>query len=384
MANTFTDIIDSIFAQGMLALRESSIMPRLVNTNWDQQVAQQGDTINVPLPSSMEVSDVAPSNTPPAGGDLSPTTVPIQLNRWRQTTMHVTDKEAREIVQGARSLQLSEAMRVLANDVDSYLLSQYKDVFGYAGTAGATPFETDLSAATLARKVLGDQKAPMNPRRIVLGTAAEANALLLRPVQDATFRANQANTLLTGQIATLLGFDWFVDQLIPRHVAGTITTGLASKAATSVPAGSRSFAATTAASTGECALVVGDIIEIAGHDGTYVVTQNATQGSAATDVTLHVSPGLRQPLTGGEAITVKDSHEVNLAFHRDAFALAVRPLAPADGFSGGNEIRTGIDPVSGLALTLEVSREHNRTKYQWSILYGAKLIRPELAVRIAG
>lgn len=379
MANTFTDIVDKIFARGLLALRENAIMPRLVNTNWGAQVASQGDVINVPIPSAMTVADVSPSNTPPAGGDVAPTKVDISLNRWRKVDMHVTDKEAREIAQGAREVQLSEAMKALGNDVDQYLLGLYAGVYGFAGTAGTTPFASDLSAATGARKVLGQQLAPPDPRYIVLNPDAEANALLIRAVQDASFRANQANTLRTGMIGQLLGFDWFMDQNVTTHASTALTAGAATvNGAHAVGVTSVSIAKATNAAE----LVEGDIITIAGDDQTYVVTADTTLAVGNTSVP--ISPALKVATSGGEAVTLKAAHDVNLAFHRDAFALAVRPLAPADGFTGGNEIRTGVDPVSGLALTLEISREYNRTKYQWSILYGAKLVRPELACRIAG
>ncbi|HEX7048649.1 MAG TPA: P22 phage major capsid protein family protein [Longimicrobiales bacterium] len=372
MANNFTQIVDKIFARALLALRENAIMPRLVNTNWGAEVAQPGDTINVPIPSAMEVSDVVPGPTPPAGGDVAPTTVPIQLNRWRKVDMHVTDKEAREIAQGGREVQLSEAMKALANDVDAYLLGLYTGIYGFAGTPGTTPFGGEsLQAATDARKVLGQQLAPSDPRFIVLNPDAEANALLIRAVQDASFRANQENTLRTGRIGTLLGFDWFMDQQVKSHTAGTGAGYLVNQANHAVGD------TTVTVDTGTGTILPGDIFTVAGDTQTYVVKSFA--GNVIT-----YAPAAKTAFADNAAITLKGNHVVNLAFHRDAFALAVRPLAPADGFTGGHEIRTGVDPVSGLALTLEISREYNRTKYQWSILYGASLVRPELAARIAG
>src|SRR5690606_27985853 len=114
---------------------------------------------------------------------------------------------------------------------------------------------------------------------------------------------------------------------VPTHTAGTITTGLATKAATVQALGDKTIVCTTAAATGACALKKGDIITFAGDTQTYVLTDDATQSSAASDVTLNIEPGLKKALAGGEAVTVKASHVVNLGFHRDAFALAMRPLA---------------------------------------------------------
>ena len=85
----------------------------------------------------------------------------------------------------------------------------------------------------------------------------------------------------------------------------------------------------------------------------------------------------------GEAITVKGSHVMNIGFNRYAFALAVRPIA-MDVFQGGNQIQQFTDPVSGISLTLEISRQNNQTAFDLKILYGCALIRPELACRLAG
>jgi hypothetical protein len=151
----------------------------------------------------------------------------------------------------------------------------------------------------------------------------------------------------------------------------------------------KSFLGTTAASTGACALLAGDIINIAGHTQTYVLTANATQASAASDVTLAIEPGLQIALVGSEAITVKATHVVNLGFHRDAFAFATRPVGDMV-FKGGSEILQMTDmgsngvPGTGINLTLEVSRQHHQTSWELSILYGCKTIRRELAARLAG
>lgn len=378
MANTWTEIIDKIFARGLMALRENAITSRLINTDWATEVAQQGDTINVPIPSSVTVGDVTPGPTPPEGGASAPTTVPITLNRWRKSDMHVTDKEAREIAMGARETQLSEHLKALANDVDVFVLGLYTGVYGFAGVAGTTPFASDLSEAIDADKVLNDQVAPPDARRMLLGTAAKANALANRAVQDATFRRAGADSLRTGDIGELLGFLWAMNQNIPSHTAGTASGATTDNAGYAI-----GVKTVTLASAGTGTILVGDVITFAGDSQTYVVTEGDSDVSDGGAISFE--PGLKVAIPGSAtAITLKASHVANLAFHRDAFALATRTLGPADGFLGGNVMRTAVDPVSGLTLTLEVSREYARTKYQWRILYGAKLVRPELAARVAG
>jgi hypothetical protein len=377
MANDYSAWTNVIFGKALVALKENAIMSRLVNTDFGAEVAQHGDTINVKVASSKTVRDVTPGPVPPAGDDQAPTVVPITLDQWKMTDMHLTDKEVKSIVEGpGRNNEIDEAMKAIVNYVDTYILGLYKGIYGFAGTAGTTPFVSDLSAATDADRVLGDQLCPMEPRRIVMNTRAKANALLLRSVQDASFRKSGEDTLASGQIGELLGMHWFVDQNTQRHVAGTGTGYLVNNVA-----GYAVGIKTIACDTGSGTLLAGDIITFAGHTQTYTVV-STVGGGTVTSITFE--PGLKVALTDNLAITRQASHTVTLAFHRDAFALAVRPLVPADGFTGGNIIRTAVEPVSGLSLTLEVSREHYRTKWAFSILFGAKLVRAALASRIAG
>lgn len=381
VTNDFTQVTDKIFAMGLSALRRFAVMPRLVNTSWGTEVAQQGDVINVPLPSSVTIDDVTPAAVPPAGGDTIPTRAQITLNRWRETSMHLTDKEAREIAAGGNAGQVSEHIAVIAEDVNSYILGLYPAFYGVVGSPGTTPLGSDLTDVTAARKLLNLQRAPMDPRRVVLGPDAMANGLNLRAIQDASFRRNGEDTTSSGMVGTLLGFTWHEDQQIPTHTrnalgAGALTiNGVNALGATSISIAKGAGANWSAKR--------GDVFTIAGDTQQYVITADTTV-TQNTNTTVPISPALKSATSGGEAITTVDTHVVNLAFHRDAIALAVRPVAPADGFTGGNEFRTGIDPVTGLAISLEVSRQHARTAWTWRILYGASVIRPELGVRIAG
>lgn len=376
MANTFTSVVDKIFAMGLNALRENAVTPRLINTDWGAEVAQRGDTIDVPLPGAMTVGNVAPAQVPIAGQDITRTTVQIPLDQWKQTESHLTDKEAHEIAEGNapfESSQASEAVKALGNNIDTAVLGLYDEIYGFTGTAGTTPFASDLSDARAARKVLNTQLAPFAPRYMVMDPDATESALGNTALQDASFRANQRNTLLTGDIGDLLGFGWNENQNVITHTNanGTPTGWLINDASVSV--GDTTFTI----DTGSNDPVEGDIFTVAGDTQTYVV-----RSYAANVITM--SPSAQVAVADDAALTFKAAHVNNLAFHRDAFALAVRPATPAGGFTGGNIIRTGVDPVTGVALTLEISRQHMRNAWTWSVLYGVKTIRPELAMRVAG
>ena len=383
MANVFTEVTPKLLAQGLLALRQNCVTPRLVNRSYENLAAQKGAAINVPIPSAIAVNDVAPANYAPTTQDSVPTSAVITLDQWKEAPFYLTDKDILQAMDGIIPMQASEAVKSLANTIDSYILGLYKGVWSYGGTAGTTPFgdgkTTDINQA---RKRLNQQLAPLGDRYFLFDPETEAAAAAV-PAFQAIYASGDSTAIQTGAVQNKLGFGWFMDQNVPTHTAGTITTGAIAKAATAQAVGLSTIVGTTAASTGAVALVVGDIISIAGSTQTYTVTEAVTQASAATDFSVKISPPLVKALAGSEAITVKASHVVNLAFHRDFAAFATRPLEQT-GTGFGNHIMSEVDPVSGLSLRLEITREHKRVRFSYDVLYGAAIVRPQLATRLAG
>lgn len=379
MANTLNEVIPKILAQGLLALRSSCVMPALVNNDYASDAAQKGATVDVPIPSAVAAVDVTPAATPPATADSVPTSVAIPLDQWKEAPFYLTDKDLKEADSGVIPMQASEAIKSLANVVNANIMQRYKGIWGFQGTPGTTPFATTTTDATQTRKVLNNQLAPLSDRRFVIDPDAEANALDLRAFQDFSF-SGDVNVIREGQINRKLGFNWLMDQQIPTHTAGTLTGAPVTTGANVI--GAKTINLTTGA--GEAvALLEGDIVTFAGDAQTYAVAADVTIGASATgDLTL--KNGLAVAQAGAEAIAVKGDHVVNLAFHRDAFAFASRPLEDEANAGLGSIIQAATDPVSGLSLRLEVTREHKRIRWSYDILFGSQLVRGELGARCAG
>lgn len=388
MSNTLTAIMPKILARGLMALRERTVMPRLVNSDYSTEAKQKGSTVDVPYSTEKTATDVTPSNTPPAPSNSTPATVQITLDQWKKVDFHLTDNDILKInaQKDFIPLEMQESVNALARAINLHIHQQYKGVYGYVGTAGTTPFGASGAAlgvkgATLSRMTLNDQRCPAEPRAGVLDFTAEAEALALAQFSDAE-KVGSDGVKIRGEIGMKYGTQWVADDQVLTHIAGTITTGLAVKAATAHAAGVKTITATTAASTGACALLEGDIITFAGDSQTYVLTANATQASAATDISLSIEPGLKIALSGGEAIAVKASHVVNLVFHRDAIAYAQRNLEVDNEF--GARMMSMTDPQTGISLRLEITRQYKQTVWELDALWGSKLVRREYATRLAG
>jgi hypothetical protein len=226
VANTLTAILPKILARAVLVLRELAVMPRLVNGDYSSEAAKKGATINVPIPTARAATDVVPGPTPPTPADTTPATVPIALDNWKKSNFFLTDKDLHEIDRNESflPLEMGEAVRALANEVNSSIHAKYKRIYGFTGTAGSTPFASTVVDATNARKVLNQQLAPRANRRGVLDFAADANALALAPFSDAE-KVMSAAVKIEGEIGRKFGIDWVADDQVVTHTRGALGAG---------------------------------------------------------------------------------------------------------------------------------------------------------------
>ncbi len=378
--NDLNAILDKILARALMVLREVAIMPRMVNADYSNEAVEQGDTIDVPISTAVPAIAVVPSNVPPVPGNTTTKKVQILLDQWFQNTpIHLTDKQLNEIDRRRHFLpmQLMEAIRGIANQVNLSIHNEYTGVYGYVGTAGTTPFGSDVTPATNARKTLNDQLSPKGMRRGVIDSSAEANALALAPFADAE-KTQSTEVKMEGELGRKYGIDWASDDAVVTHTSGTFDANYTvDDAGAALLLGDKAVVVQVGTGT----FVVGDIITFAGDTQTYVITA-AFAGGAGT---IAIEPGLQIVPPDNAVITGKASHVVNLVFHKDAFAYANRPLVSNTiDMALGSQISSMSDPVTGIVLRLEVSRQHKQSVWEFDHLWGKKLVRAELATRIAG
>jgi len=386
ISNTLTAILPKILARGLLHLRSRVLMTRLVNLDYSMEAKKKGETIDVPVAASITSGAVAPAAYPAAPSNLTTATVQISLDNWQKASFGLTDKELGQInaQDDFITLEMTAAFEALAVDINDSVFAEYVGVYGYTGTADTTPFGAgvEVTSATLARKILNQQKCPRDNRRGVLDFDAEANALALAQFSDAE-KVGGSDVKISGEIGRKFGVDWNADDGVPTHTRAAIGNGALTVNGAHATVGVKTISIAKAVGASWSA-VEGDIISFAGDDQTYVITADTTV-THNTNTDVPIEPGLKIALSGGEAVTTRDTHRVNLVFHRDAFALAMR--APDDAlkevFTPDNSY-TMQDPVSGLVMRLEVIRMYKQTMWELDVLWGAKLIRAEYATRIAG
>lgn len=374
MANTFTTIEEKALAAGLKKLRAQSVMTRRSFRGYegDPQLAKKGDTINIPTPYTATVSNVTASNTPPSLADNTPSSTTLVINRWRKSDpFHLTDKEKTEIDQNRHyiPMQIEAAMEALAGDMNQHILANYVDVYQHTGTAGTVPFSgAKATDAANAMKLLQESKCPSSMLSMVLNPAANALASVNDQLGDFD-KTGMNDTAMSGQLGHTRGFDWFYDQDIPDHTAGTFNGAEQTAAVGAI--GDTSIAIDLGAGT----VVVGDVFEFAGHDQQYVAT--AAVASTASG-TLSFLPALVAAVADNEAVDLVASHAVNLAFHRDAFAFSTVRLERREN------VTQLFDEVTGVVLRLEKIHGYKADMWELDVLYGSEAIRPECAVRVMG
>lgn len=378
MANTLTNVLPVIFAQGLQALRQNAITTRLVTRSYDSLAADKGDTINIPIPSAIAAATVVPGVSPTTGTDFAPTKVQVTMDFWVESSFAMTDKDQNDALNGVFPMQATEAIKSVANAVDAYVLGVHRKFYGAAGTPGTTPFATVIAPAGSARRLLNKQLAPMDSRRAILDPDAESNLLQITNVLQFDQRGDQQG-IIEGSIGRKLGFDWYMNQNVTTYTpgGGWVTGFVLSTVGAAVGDTTVNILNATASGT----IKMGDLFTVNGGAQQYVVTASTTV-SATAQVAIAFYPALLTAAATGAAITVVATAYIpNIAFHPLAIAWVSRPLTD-QGI--GNQIMSEVDPISGIALRLEVSRQNKQTKWSFDILGGANVVRREYGTKIFG
>ena len=380
MTNTITYVTPQMLAQGLMALRQQSILPRRVNRSYEQLAQRKGNVINIPVPSAIAARTVTGSVIHNSNVASAPTTVAITLDQWYEAPFEMTDNDILSTTTDFIPMQASEAVKSLANQIDKHIWGKHTGIFSGVGTAGTTPFASGVTNAADARALLNAQLAPPDDWTGILNADAEGALLNTSNVLQFDQRGD-AGGIINGSIGRKLGVDWFMDQNAVTYTAGTgWLTGWAVKGTGTIGAATLTVVGTQ---TVMGSVKVGDIFTLGNFQ--YAITTVKSTASVTDGTIFLFTPPLKEVILSDAALTVgyaATQYVPNMLFQRRAFAFASRPLADVEGF--GVALSTPVDPISGVSLRLELSRQYKLTTYSFDALWGSKLVRPEFATKIFG
>jgi len=288
---------------------------------------------------------------------------------------------------------IKPAAIALANKIDFDGSDLYKAVYNASGTAGG---EVDFDAMLDTKQKLTEFSVMQNDR--FAGLTPKAATQLLKSLTAGVFQPSLVEDITReASVGRLAGLDLYEGQNIRRHTKGTaLTLTLASN-----PAEEATSVSLTAATPGT--LVEGDIISFAvcnavnpvnrqdlGYAAQFVVTATT---SVTTATSVPISPALKSsasgayqnvtalPTTGSDVVTLVGSHDANLAFQRNAFALVSVPFQAPDGASWSESVE-----YQGISLTMVKAFDvvNYREIVRLDTMYGWKATYPDLACRVLG
>lgn len=365
--------------EALIQLEKALGMAARVYRGYDAERSSfnRGDTISIKRPSTFSAQ-----NAPSTAQDLDVGTVSITLDQWKEVKFALTDKEL--AYTGERIIQdhIRPAAYALADDIDIALAGQYKYI-PWVYAAAATTDATDITGP---RKIMFDNRVPLNDgnAHLMVNGVTEA-AFLNLPIfhqANTTGQGGNEGALLRGTLGTRFGVEVFANQNVLSHTPGTLsdvtvlTNGTFAKGATSIDLDEVALTGSTA---------IGDSFSIAGQTQRYAITNVvAAAGNALTGVTF--TPPLVAAVGDGTAVTVdQEATNVvqNLAFHRNAFAIAMAPL-PQIPSQLGAQVAVISDPISGLSLRSRMFYDGDNSKVMVAldVLYGVKTLDPNLGVRL--
>lgn len=368
-------VYDPIFyaQEALIQLEKALGMAGRVHRGYDKTPQQKGATISIRHPGTFTAQDA-----PSTAQDLDIGQVQIRLSNWKEVKFALSDKELSATGEVIISEHIRPAAVALADTIDQSLCALYADVPWYHDVA-ATAGVADIISV---RRAMFDNKVPLrDPAMLHWMLDGDMEADLLGQSAFTQWQGSGsvgAEAQVSGVLGQRFGFNFFANQNVQSHVAGTLSNP-APLLQGSHPKGATSVTLDAASLTG--ILKKGDTFIITGNDQRYAVTADATASGNA--ITLSVTPALVQTYADNAPVTVAlDDHAASLAFHRNAFALAMAPLSEL-GNQLGARIATVSDPITGLTLRSRLFYDGNNSKVFVALdaLWGVTTLDGNLAVR---
>lgn len=197
------------------ALKANTVMAQLVRRDFDNEIATQGDTVNVIRRGALQVN-AKTANTNVQLQNPANTNVPIILDTHNEVSFLVEDVASAKALENALDY-VEDAAIVIAEDVDTQLLG----LVNTAGAAvGAFTDDLDVPAIVAARKSLNDRKAPQRGRVMVIGSGPEASLLSKIEFTSTDFGGDTSRVaIIEANLGRRFGFDFFMDQQVLEDVA---------------------------------------------------------------------------------------------------------------------------------------------------------------------
>lgn len=375
MANILTALAPTLFSAAQQVSAEPFGVIKAINASFDDKRVAKGDKVNVPIAPTSTPTDFTPGATASTGADATADAVAVQITASKKTTWNLTGEQIRSLENGGNDQEwvrqmIAQGMRGLRNLAEADCAAAIKAGASRAfGTAGTTPFASDLSALTNARKILQDNGAPLADLQFVGDTSCGLNLRNLGIIQQA-YQAGSDVERRTGEFLRQFGFQINESAGIMAHTIGTGASYVTSGADA---IGDR----TITLATGSGTVLSGDVVTFAGDTNKYVVNSGV---AAPGDIKLG-RPGVRKAISTGTAMTIGGAYVPNLAFERSAVVGVMRPPVMPENPTINQMLIS--DQFGMTYLMLDIAQYGQRT-WELHLAWGFSVVQGEHVALILG
>ena len=399
MSNTL--VTCSIVAKESLAILENMLsFSTMVNRDWEAEFSSNmsrgyapGQTINIKKP---------PRYTYRAGRVAVPqatveSTVPLTLSQGG-TDLNFTSIE-RTLSLSKLEDKLQAAMATVANEIDRQGLQlAHYNTFNALNAAGTLPATQALALAAITdcNRRLDEMGAPRDKQRgFVMGPALNGAAI---QGFAGLFNAQSAisKQFGSGLMVDSLGLAYAMDQNVDTHTNGAAT-------ATNINGAGQTGSTITVVAVAGGTLTKGTVITLPGvfavnpqsRTSTGVLAQFVVTADVAVGATsIPISPAIvtsgafqnvtASPTTAQPYVIVgsaSTSYQTNVAFHKDAFTLAMVPMWAPPGGKGVIDVAQETYKGYTVKVTEFYDGVNDNSIMRLDVLFGWAATYPELSVK---
>jgi len=198
-----------VAAEALGYLKANTVMARLVARDWDNEVAEFGQTISIPYGGSLSANDKQ-AGTAITLNQADDSVYQVTLNKHKEVSFLLEDIAKAIARPDWFSIYAEQAMAVMAEQIDDDLTDLYS---GFTQTIDATTAlgEDDFRNA---RRYLNSAKAPFANRFAVLHEDAEYEALGIERLVNRDYAESLGKAAADSFVNRFAGFDIFIDQQI--------------------------------------------------------------------------------------------------------------------------------------------------------------------------
>lgn len=381
---TMTAVLPVLYSAAADVAKESVGYLNAISTDFDDKQVALNNTVTVPWSTPNVVADYTPAAYAALGTATTANGRTLTLSSSKVDSWSVSGEQEQSLMNGGigqdwMRQRMAQGFRVVRNSAESALAAvAYKGASRATGTAGTTPFASDLSAITAAKKILIDNGAPQTDLQCVTNSDAYINILNLGLVNQAQL-AGSDQERRSGILGSQFGFQMRISGQIAAHTAGTAT---AMDCTAVEPIGETTIAC-DGGSGGT--ILEGDIVtrDVTGGGSAdtnkYVV---GTGNAAITTGTFAINyPGLKVATTIANEWTIGSSYTPTSLFVRNAIVGCIRvPYIPQSAIL---QTQTVTDEF-GMPYLFVRAVGDGIVTYRIHQVFGFLAVNPEMIVTILG